>query len=92
MYEDFDRTRYNVVREYDKRRSAVDDTEALHRARDLEKQMPRLHKWRVGDVYSPNDLGSVEARKWMVRRSVDRDAFDVLGINPLKEYKVCASR
>lgn len=49
--------------------------------------MPRTSKWKVGDVYAPHDLSAVEATKWRKRKSSERDVFDVLGINPLEEYK-----
>ena len=45
-------------------------------------------RWHTGDVYAPHDLTSVEMIKWRKRQKPDRDAFDVLGLNPLKEYKV----
>ena len=51
--------------------------------------MPRMSKWRVGDVYAPHDMSAVEAGKWRKRKSSERDVFDILGINPLEEYKVC---
>lgn len=53
--------------------------------------MPRMSKWQVGDVYAPHDLSAVEAGKWRKRKSSQRDVFDILGINPLEEYKVCGS-
>ena len=53
---------------------------------DLEKQIHR--KWEVGNVYAPHDLSSVEMEKWRKRRPREKDAFDMLGINPLHEYKV----
>ena len=59
---------------------------SLARAADLEKHMYR--RWHTGDVYAPHDLTSVEMIKWRKRQKPDRDAFDVLGLNPLKEYKV----
>lgn len=87
--QDIDRTRYNTVREYDAQRAALNDGAKMNRAADLERQMPRTSKWKVGDVYAPHDLSAVEATKWRKRKSSERDVFDVLGINPLEEYKVC---
>lgn len=89
MMRDVDRTRYNAVRDYDARRASLNDLTKQNRARDLERQMPRLPNWQVGDVYAPHDLSAVEAAKWRKRKSSQRDVFDVLGINPLGEYKVC---
>jgi small subunit ribosomal protein S18 len=57
------------------------------RRSNFQRQMYR--KWRPGDVYSPSDLTGAEQKKWKVGRSRPTlDAFDVLGINPVSEYKV----
>ncbi|KAI9769521.1 MAG: hypothetical protein M1840_003998 [Geoglossum simile] len=53
---------------------------------DLEKLMTR--RWAPGDVYAPHDLSPAEMKKWRVRVKPSRDAFDVLAINPIDEYKV----
>lgn len=73
---------------------------------DLERQMTR--KWRVGDVYAPHDLSSVEMQKWRRAGILARggkigggtmtrekgagrrwgDGVDVLGVDPVGEYKV----
>ncbi len=68
-------------------RAQLKDVEKMGRAKDLERQIHR--KWQFGDVYAPHDLSSVEMEKWRKRRPREKDAFDVLGINPLNEYKVC---
>ncbi|KAH7060403.1 ribosomal protein S18 [Macrophomina phaseolina] len=53
---------------------------------ELEAQAPR--RWQFGDVYAPHDLTGVEAKKWKKsRRTPELDAFDTLGLDPLKEYK-----
>lgn len=45
-------------------------------------------KWQPGDIYAPHDLSGAEQKKWKYgRRRPTEDAFDVLGINPLLEYK-----
>lgn len=87
--QDIDRSRYSAVRDYDAQRAALNDVTVLNRARSLERRMPRNNKWAAGDVYAPHDLSSVEAQKWTKRKSSQRDVFDILGINPLDEYKVC---
>lgn len=86
-----DRKDYKTVRDYDAYRESLDDVGRKQRAKDLERQMPRTWKWQVGDVYAPHDLSPVEAAKWRQRKSSQRDVFDMLGINPLHEYKVCVS-
>jgi hypothetical protein len=40
-------------------------------------------------VYAPHDLSGSEQKKWKFgRKKPQQDAFDVLGINPVLEYKV----
>lgn len=51
------------------------------------RQMPR--RWRIGDVYSPRDLGPAEMSKWRTARPPKKDIIDMLGFNPLDNYKVC---
>ena len=74
------------VSQYDAKQRAVAELEKMGRAKDLEKQMMR--NWKPGDVYAPHDLSGVEMEKWRKRRAGDRDVFDMLGIDPLAEYKV----
>ncbi|KAF1916135.1 ribosomal protein S18 [Ampelomyces quisqualis] len=53
---------------------------------NFQRQVHR--KWQPGDVYSPSDLSGAEQRKWKTARNKPQsDAFDILGINPLLEYK-----
>ncbi|KAF2088444.1 ribosomal protein S18 [Saccharata proteae CBS 121410] len=53
---------------------------------ELESEMPR--RWRSGDVYAPHDLTPAEARKWRGRKTMPTsDAFDLLALNPINEYK-----
>ncbi|KAI9675597.1 MAG: hypothetical protein M1817_000963 [Caeruleum heppii] len=54
-------------------------------AQDLEKLWSR--RWKVGDVYAPHDLSSVEMSKFKKRSTTPVDAFDQLGIDPRDEYK-----
>ena len=65
---------------------------------DLARQQTR--RWKVGDVYAPHDLSSVEMQKWKRRirpgdllglkgkRREWGDTFDALAIDPIREYKV----
>jgi hypothetical protein len=50
------------------------------------REMPRV--WRVGDVYSPRDLGPSEMAKWRKSKPARGDVLDQLGINPLESWKV----
>ena len=54
----------------------------------LEIHQHNARKWKPGDVYAPHDLSAAEMKRWMYKRPGTTDAFDVLGIDPLKEYKV----
>ena len=48
-----------------------------------------FRRWQPGDVYGPSDLSGVEMKRWKYgRKKPQSDAFDVLGINPVNEYKV----
>jgi hypothetical protein len=48
-----------------------------------------FRRWQTGDIYSPHDLTGAEQKKWKFgRKKPQSDAFDVLGINPVNEYKV----
>lgn len=58
----------------------------LHYSKDLENYQVR--RWKEGDIYSPHDLSPEEMNKWKEGKNVTEDVFDILGINPLHEYKV----
>ncbi|KAL9124253.1 MAG: hypothetical protein Q9217_006402 [Psora testacea] len=56
--------------------------------RDLERQWTR--RWAPGAIYAPHDLSPVEMEKRRLRHlhpAHKRDVFDVLGMNPVHEYK-----
>ncbi|KAJ4398539.1 hypothetical protein N0V91_010111 [Didymella pomorum] len=56
------------------------------RRENFQKQIYR--RWQTGDIYSPHDLTGAEQKKWKFgRKKPQSDAFDVLGINPVSEYK-----
>lgn len=74
------------VSQYDAKQRIAAELEKHDRAKALEKQ--QLRRWKAGDVYAPHDLSPVEMRKWRIRRAGGKDVFDMLGINPLMEYKV----
>lgn len=63
------------------------EMEQSERREQFQRQVFR--KWQPGDVYSPHDLTGAEQKKWKFgRKKPQSDAFDVLGINPINEYKV----
>lgn len=67
--------------------------EMLESERKAQFQRQMFRKWQPGDVYSPHDLTGTEQKKWKFGRTKPQsDAFDVLGINPINEYKVRALR
>jgi small subunit ribosomal protein S18 len=64
--------------------------EMIESERRSQFQRQIYRTWRSGDVYAPHDLSGAEQKKWKYGRSKPQsDAFDVLGINPIHEYKVC---
>lgn len=69
---------------------AVQALEARNQAAERADALQNLRtdKWRRGDVYAPHDLSPEECNKRLRIRNPNQDAFDVLGINPLHEYKV----
>lgn len=76
----------NRAREAPVKVQTVRDLRQKYKSRDVEKYQSR--KWREGDIYSPQDLSPEEVKNWKTPQKVTRDVFDVLGINPLHEYKV----
>lgn len=68
-------------------RSFVKDLRATATTENYLRQMPR--RWRTGDVYAPRDMSPAEMRKWRQGRSPTRDIIDMLGFNPIDNYKVC---
>ncbi|KAF2819841.1 ribosomal protein S18 [Ophiobolus disseminans] len=62
--------------------------EMVESERRSQFQRQIYRKWQPGDVYSPIDLSGAEQKKWKTgRKKPQSDAFDVLGINPVLEYK-----
>jgi hypothetical protein len=55
-----------------------------------QREIDQSKYWfKHGDTYAPNDLTMEELRTRRLRgRRPVRDAFDVLGLNPLSQYKV----
>ncbi|KAL2133743.1 hypothetical protein VTI74DRAFT_1823 [Chaetomium olivicolor] len=49
------------------------------------RQMPR--RWKTGEVYAPRDLSPTEMAKWRKAKPPTRDIIDMLGFNPLDNYK-----
>jgi small subunit ribosomal protein S18 len=63
--------------------------EVVESERLAQFQRQIYRKWQPGDVYAPHDLSGSEQKKWKFgRKKPQQDAFDVLGINPVLEYKV----
>lgn len=54
-----------------------------------QEMLSNANRFRQGETYSPHDLTIEEMKKKRVqRRKKFRDVFDVLGLNPIDEYKV----
>lgn len=67
------------------RRSQVSAQEETD-MRELQQSQIRFNP---GEVYAPNDLSMEEFKARRGNRRPVKDAFDLLGVNPIKEYKVC---
>ncbi|PUU73819.1 hypothetical protein B9Z19DRAFT_1094326 [Tuber borchii] len=52
---------------------------------DLQKLQSRFF---AGDIYAPHDLSHAQQRSRRLRRSPRFDVCDLVGVNPVKEYKV----
>ncbi|KAF2134813.1 ribosomal protein S18 [Dothidotthia symphoricarpi CBS 119687] len=62
--------------------------EMVESERRSQFQRQIFRKWQPGDVYAPSDLSGAEMKRWKSgRKKPQSDAFDVLGINPVNEYK-----
>lgn len=68
------------------RQRFLEEQKAQGESRVLERFQTR--DWRAGDVYAPHDLSPAEMKKWSKRHSPNSDAFDLLNMNPLDQYKV----
>ena len=74
------------------RPSATSTSEYAESERLAQYQRQIYRQWQPGDVYAPHDLSGVEQKKWKQgRKRPQEDAFDILGINPVLEYKVRGS-
>ncbi|CAI9633386.1 unnamed protein product [Alternaria burnsii] len=68
--------------------STTPSRELAESERIAQYQRQIYRKWQPGDVYAPHDLSGTEQKKWKYgRKKPQQDAFDVLGINPVLEYK-----
>jgi len=71
------------------RPSATSTREFAESERLAQYQRQIYRQWQPGDVYAPHDLSGIEQKKWKQgRKRPQEDAFDILGINPVLEYKV----
>lgn len=69
------------------RSKTLEELEAVKRQQNYTKQVFR--RWNAGDVYTPHDLTGNEQYKWKrAARKPQGDVIDLLGINPVTEYKV----
>ena len=70
----------------DQRSRTMEQVDKANRAKDLDKLQTR--RWKQGDVYAPHDLTPAEMKKWKMRKKSSVDAFDILAINPVDQWKV----
>ncbi|MCJ1255670.1 hypothetical protein MMC24_003487 [Lignoscripta atroalba] len=69
----------------DQRSRTMEQVDKANRAKDLDKLQTR--RWKQGDVYAPHDLTPAEMKKWKMRKKSSVDAFDILAINPVDQWK-----
>lgn len=69
----------------DRKKSTLERMRAKKTSEDYARQMTR--RWRPGDVYAPHDLSPQEMIKWKQLQRPRKDVLDLLGLNPLDEYK-----
>ncbi|KAK0638710.1 hypothetical protein B0T16DRAFT_421636 [Cercophora newfieldiana] len=72
-------------REKLKRQSTEKDLAATSQTDAYMQYMPR--SWRKGDVYAPKDLSHVEARRWKLFKTPRVDIVDLMGFNPVDNYR-----
>ncbi|KAK3327836.1 ribosomal protein S18 [Cercophora scortea] len=66
-------------------RFSAQDLKQSEQTKAYMDQLPR--RWTAGDLYAPRDLSPAEMRKWHRHQKPKRDIVDVLGINPLDNYR-----
>ena len=76
--------RYSRIR--NQRAEVQKRMEAQRAGEEYMMHMPR--RWREGDVFTPHDLSGNEMRKWRKRQDRKEDVLDVVGVNPLDNYRV----
>lgn len=57
--------------------------------RNTDFDASHTRRYVAGDIVSPHDLSFQETRKWRFdpKKRITRDIFDVLGVDPAREYK-----
>lgn len=61
---------------------------AMHEQFSPQELQQTQHRFIQGDIYSPTDLSWEALRARRSQRKLMKDTFDMLGINPLTQYKV----
>ncbi|CAK7199144.1 hypothetical protein SEUCBS139899_001816 [Sporothrix eucalyptigena] len=72
-------------RREERKRSALERMAERKVTEDYARQLPR--RWKQGDLYSPMDLDPRETKKWKKAYTNNEDIVDLLGINPVDEYR-----
>lgn len=60
---------------------------AMHEQFSPQELQQTQHRFIQGDIYSPTDLSWEALRARRSQRKLMKDTFDMLGINPLTQYK-----
>ncbi|CAK7265928.1 hypothetical protein SEPCBS57363_001838 [Sporothrix epigloea] len=85
LLRDAEARRHLADRRNDIKRTTLERMTERKVSDEYARQLPR--RWNQGDVYAPYDLSHVEALKWKRAAQPMEDVVDMLGINPLDEYR-----
>ncbi|KAJ4306200.1 hypothetical protein N0V88_000996 [Collariella sp. IMI 366227] len=75
----------DVMDQQRRTRASWRDMQSMGETDNYMRQMPR--RWKTGDVYAPRDLSPAEMGKWRRANPPKQDILDVLGVNPVDNYK-----
>lgn len=84
LFDSETRRRMHERRE-EQKRTALEKMAERKTTDDYARHLAR--RWNQGDLYSPHDLSPVEMSKWQEPPLTQNDTMDVLGINPVDEYR-----
>ncbi|KIH90502.1 37S ribosomal protein [Sporothrix brasiliensis 5110] len=84
LFDSETRRRMHERRE-EQKRTALEKMAERKTTEDYARHLTR--RWRVGDLYTAHDLGVEEMHQWGESYLSQRDVIEILGINPIDEYR-----